>query len=428
MKEVLKMIWAIIGFVVTAVDLYYEYIDKSDDYEDDFSELKQILNNLNANLEEVKNAVIREIPREILESRLADLSGDVEGLVTNFNGYYRYDEESEHAQWETARLRLIHVVNEAPGVMADLKNEINHQDLNHDIELDQAINVFCLYAVLVPVRALALEELKINYGQSTEVEISNLIQDAKKLSRRLYPELRERSNNRFSKGIVEMRGEPWNGGFTIIGGYRFNGKFIVQYEVAPNIPRSHWRERAIKAFKEHKKKAFDEYGGLALDALLKLPPYHGSAIIRSARYPSRVIVGTGNEPVLGVITWPLQDVNFKEKAVFKIGPGLSKENSYSFEPINMEGFYLNTTPTGALNLVITQESDTSQYRNHATFNIVESLSGDPFPNVSIESSSSPGQYIYDMGPSDWLSHIVQIGNSDSEEFKEQATFSLEWIK
>ena len=164
--------------------------------------------------------------------------------------------------------------------------------------------------------------------------------------------MREKSDKRFSEDIVELRGEPWNGGFMIRIGYRFEGRFLQIDEFPPNRPRKKVRDRVRKVFEEHKGKAFSEYGGLALDTLLKLPPYRGAATLRSTRYPSRVIVGAGNEPTFGVITNPLQNVSAKEHAIFNIIPRLEKQVYCSLESGKMEGFYLNATPTGALNLVI----------------------------------------------------------------------------
>jgi len=411
-------------YVEKAYNFYQKYIAKKDEKPG----VLKLLEEMCATLEEVKDAVLKEIPQEIKETRLADLEGDVIGLVTNFREYDIYDEETEHTQWEVARERLRDAIDRAAGVLGDLETEIGRCDLDKNIDLHQAIKVFGLYATLVPLRALAMEELARNYQMNEEEHILSMFVRAKDLAGKLYPKLRDKSDSRFSEDIVELRGEPWNGGFMIRIGYRFEGRFLQIDESPPNRPRNKLRDKVRKVFEEHRDKAFSEYGGLALDTLLKLPPYRGTATLRSTRYPLRVIVGAGNEPTFGVITNQLQNVSAKEQAIFNIIPGLKKELYCSLASSNMEGFYLNTTPTGALNLVISKNSETDQYKRHATFKIVPSLSGRPFPNVSIESYSFPGKYLYDMGPSDFFSHVVQIGSSDSDEFRKRATFSIDWVE
>jgi len=411
-------------YVEKAYNFYQKYIAEKDEKPG----VLKLLEEMCATLEEVKDAVLSEIPQEIKETRLADLEGDVIGLVTNFREYDIYDKDAEPIAWEIAKERLRDAVDRAAGVLGDLESEIGRCDLDQDIDLNQAIKVFGLYATLIPVRALAMTELARSYQMNEEEHILSMFAGARDLAKKLYPRLREKSDSRFSVDIVELRGEPWNGGFMIRIGYRFEGRFLQIDEFPPNRPSNKVRDRVRKVFEEHKDKAFSEYGGLALDTLLKLPPYRGTATLRSTRYPSRVIVCAGNEPTFGVITNQLQNVSAKDQAIFKILPGLEKEVYCSLESSNMEGFYLNATPTGALNLVISKNSKTNQYKHHATFKIVPSLSGRPFPNVSIESYSFPGKYVYDMGPSDFFSHVVQIGSSDSNEFKKRATFSIDWVE
>jgi len=209
-------------YVEKAYNFYQKYIAKKDEKPG----VLKLLEEMCATLEEVKDAVLKEIPQEIKETRLADLEGDVIGLVTNFREYDIYDEETEHTQWEVARERLRDAIDRAAGVLGDLETEIGRCDLDKNIDLHQAIKVFGLYATLVPLRALAMEELARNYQMNEEEHILSMFVRAKDLAGKLYPKLRDKSDSRFSEDIVELRGEPWNGGFMIRIGYRFEGRFL----------------------------------------------------------------------------------------------------------------------------------------------------------------------------------------------------------
>jgi hypothetical protein len=233
--------------------------------------VQEQLRKISDNLDVVAQAVIDELPEQIFQQRVDELEAAVFGLSMNFRDYRRYPQHSE--QWVAERERLREVVDHSPAVIGSLVIILDDLDLTKPEELDKAVKIFCLYAALIPLRAAAMEERSETYEMHDAESIQAMLLDAESLASVKREGFWRSTRARFGDRIEHTVGEPIPGPQGIRYGklvYRFDGHFRLAGLLDPRRPDQHSGiyTQAQEMFELHKKRLFDQNGGLVTGGLI----------------------------------------------------------------------------------------------------------------------------------------------------------------
>jgi hypothetical protein len=254
--------WTVIAKVIEAAyDAYQNYNDR----ESILQRHQEIIDEIVGGLNRTRYEIITEIVQEIRDGRLANLDGDIRGLEIRFAEYARYDQETQHSQWQSEGNRLRDIIDDSADVLGNLEAELDHLDLRTIPDARHAGRVFALYAVLVPFRATAILERDFTYGTQGVKHIPAMFDKIKALAGTLSARLRAASDSRFSSDIVERRGEPLGDGqYSTILGYMFENVFTHATVIVFGRHVSRMRELARDQLNAHKERAFLQFPGVSV--------------------------------------------------------------------------------------------------------------------------------------------------------------------
>jgi len=351
----------------------------------------------------------REIVLEIQETRLADLIGDVNGLLMRFREYTIYDKETQHEQWQLEGSRLLQIVDDSADVISDLEAELARLDLdqhytllNRIPDVEHAAKVYPLLTILTPFRVIAMTERTRNYGTEDIDHIPPIWIQLKDQTDKVYEAFRYVIENGFS-GIITRDGEPdGRGGRYVQIGYKFKNSFVLLYEAAKST--NSILEKARKQLEKRKA----NYLCLQIDVMAKaeLEPYS----LESLNYPGYFI---RHQDFLGKISEIKSDLDKRDSA-FKILPGLADNVYISFESVNYPGYYLRHRN---FRIYLDPKSDEELFQKDATFKKVPGIEGSA-GGVSFESTNYPRKYIRHRN------YQLYLEEEKNDLFKKDATFKI----
>lgn len=196
-----KKVKLILEFAKLAFDIVKGLLD------DELSS-EAMLANFKSALAKAKN----EILDHIQALALADLQGDVDGLMITFDAYDPIpDGGGDPIASEEERLR--NLIDDAAQVFGDLKAIITN-----NFDLDLVFGCVPILAAVVPLRTAAMVERTFTYGINDLKDVPAMLSEVKNI----LQTLREKSDSRFGPATLAGTGEP---GF-IMAGYNFKGSFV----------------------------------------------------------------------------------------------------------------------------------------------------------------------------------------------------------
>ena len=226
-------------YVEAAMQAYkvYSQIRKGQDTEEYREKVIAELKKIHEAVIAAQGAIIDEV-REQLRS---DLEGDVEGLAVRFSSYNVYDKEKkdEYDKWETMGKRLLNIVDNSAGVIADFETNLKRLNEDTDKNFKFNYNLLTWYGTVVFLRAAAMVEHARTYGIPDDKQIPPMLTKTNKIANLMLDRLKKREENIFGNHGQGVTLKPYReraGQFLVPAEYRFDGELIYCDSVKVSVP------------------------------------------------------------------------------------------------------------------------------------------------------------------------------------------------
>ncbi len=173
----------------------YQAYQEREQAKNDKDKAEQSIRKVIDAIDQAKREIINEIVNEIKNTRLRNLDGDVNGIVTIFNDYHIYSKDSY--EWESEGERLRDLIDTSALIIGHFVAEFRSLNYNDERDFKFGVNIYPLYTNIVSVRSVAMIERTYTYGIDDKSRIPPMIEELKKHTRKMYDALRKRSDDRF---------------------------------------------------------------------------------------------------------------------------------------------------------------------------------------------------------------------------------------